>query len=280
MKKITLLFLLFCSGIALSQISVYDFETPSEDGLTNVGGGITTEVVANPDTSGPNSTANCLKIGRTGTEWWIFAGIDVNDLTISSSENKYLSVWVYGPRTDLGCRFDATADTNNGTNGGIIRPSVLHSASPGWEQIIFPIVDSQSATNFTKGTLYKLVFHPDIGDAGVVPGGQILNNTDSFLYIDEIQILDSNPLSISNFERSENVSLYPNPAQTEFSLRSTKNNQITVKAIYNVLGSQVLTEITKLSKDSYDISSLSSGLYMVELQDEIGVTITKKLLKQ
>lgn len=282
MKKITFLNLLFvlCAfyGFGQTPVTVNDFE--SGDGLTDVGGGISTAVVANPDTSGSNTTANCLRLGRTGAEWWILAGIDVNDLTISDKETKFLSVWVYGPKTDLGCRFDATADTgNNGTNGGIIRPSILHSGTSGWEQIIFPIVDSQTATNFTKGTLFKLVFHPDIADAGIVPGGQMLNNTDTFLYVDEIQILDSNPLSTSDFELSKNIALYPNPVKSQFRLQTKNGIQISKVAVYNALGAKVAVNPV-LGSDKYDMSNLASGMYLVKISDDKGAVITKRLLKQ
>lgn len=277
MKKITFLFLICCSGFIYGQTMVNDFE--SGDGLTNTGGGISATVVANPDTSGSNTTANCLRLGRNGTQWWIFAGIDVSDLAVSSSETKFLSMWVYGPTTDIACRFNATADDNNGTNGGIIRPDVLHSGAAGWEQIVWPIVDAQASSNFTLGTLYKIVFHPDIADAGVVPGGQMLNDTDTYLYIDQIQILDSNPLlSNDQFNLEESISIFQNPSKSNFRIVARNNVNITDVALYDMLGSRV-KNISKIDNE-YDMSNLSSGLYIVKILDDTGATISKKLVKQ
>ena len=182
---------------------------------------------------------------------------------------------VYGPKTDLAVRFNATADDNNGTNGGIIRPATLHSGEAQWEQIVIPIVDSQTATSFTGSTLFKLVFHPDIADATIVEGGQILNDSDSFLYIDQIQILDSNPLSISNFELNNTISLSPNPASNIFKVNTLNNTIIKEISIYNILGKKV--NALNIGVNQFDISSLSTGMYMVKIKDSKGSIASKKL---
>ncbi|GAB7258040.1 T9SS type A sorting domain-containing protein [Polaribacter sp. OB-PA-B3] len=276
--KITYLFILLISSVNLmfGQTTINDFENgTTDDALTNVGGGITTEIVDNPNASGDNTTAKVLKIGRNAAQWWVFAGIDVADIAISDTETKFLSFMVYGPKTDLAVRFNAISDDNNGTNGGIIRPSTLHSGEAQWEQIVIPIVDSQTATSFTGGTLFKLVFHPDIADASIVEGGQILNDTDTFLYIDEIKILDSNPLSISNFELTNNISLSPNPASNIFKINSFNNTIIKEVSIYNVLGKQI--NALNVGTNQFDISSLSRGMYMVKITDDRGLIASKKL---
>ena len=277
-QKITFLFLMLLgsSSLVFGQTMVNDFENgTTEDALTNVGGGITAEIVDNPNASGDNTTAKVLKIGRNATQWWIFAGIDVADIAISDSETKFLSFMVYGPKTDLAVRFNATADDNNGTNGGIIRPATLHSGEAQWEQIVIPIVDSQTATSFTGSTLFKLVFHPDIADATIVEGGQILNDSDSFLYIDQIQILDSNPLSISNFELNNTISLSPNPASNIFKVNTLNNTIIKEISIYNILGKKV--NALNIGVNQFDISSLSTGMYMVKIKDSKGSIASKKL---
>ncbi|WP_088323806.1 T9SS type A sorting domain-containing protein [Polaribacter tangerinus] len=276
--KITYLFILLIgsTNLMFGQTMINDFENgTAEDALTNVGGGITAEIVDNPNASGDNTTAKVLKIGRNATQWWIFAGIDVADIAISDSETKFLSFMVYGPKTDLAVRFNATADDNNGTNGGIIRPATLHSGEAQWEQIVIPIVDSQTATSFTGSTLFKLVFHPDIADATIVEGGQILNDSDSFLYIDQIQILDSNPLSISNFELNNTISLSPNPASNIFKVNTLNNTIIKEISIYNILGKKV--NALNIGVNQFDISSLSTGMYMVKIKDSKGSIASKKL---
>lgn len=278
-QKITFLLLLLfaCStGLVFGQTMVNDFETGSP-ALLNVAGGITTAVVANPNATGLNTTANCLEIKRTGTQWWILQGIDVVDLTISASQTKYLSMMVHFPaQPDLGIRFDAPNDAGNGTN--TVRPLNAYSTLNQWQEIVFEIKDTQTATSFTLGTLYRISIHPDIGVENV-PAGQILNNASSFGYIDQIRILDSNPtLSTSNFELENSISLYPNPAQSAFKITTRNNVEIENVSVYTILGKQI-QNLSRINANEYDISSLASGLYVVKVIDSKGGVASKKLLK-
>ena len=250
------------------------------DALLNTGGGITTAVVANPNMTGLNTTSNCLQINRTGAQWWIFAGVDVEDMTITDTETKYLSMMVNFPaQSDIGIRFDATADDNNGNE--VVRPLNDYdaAASEEWQEIVFEIKDSPTATAFTLGTLYRLSIHPDMGFEND-PVGQILNDTDMFGYIDEIRILDANPLHVSSFELDTNISIYPNPAQSAFNIKTTDNSSISDVSIYNILGVQVMHIKPSTSEVTYDISHFVSGMYLVKISDENGHTVTKRLMKQ
>ncbi|MFD2725189.1 T9SS type A sorting domain-containing protein [Hyunsoonleella rubra] len=280
MKKITLLSLLFsfCAFYGFGQTMVDDFESGATNVL-NAGGGIATAVVTNPNQTGLNTTANCMEIRRTGAQWWIFQGIDVNDLAISSSETKYLSMMVHFPaQSDLGLRFDAPDDASNGTE--VVRPLNTYTDFNQWQEIVFEIKDDDdTATSFTLGTLFRISFHPDMGFEND-PAGQVLDNISAFGYIDQIQILDSNPLSNDEFSLDTNISLYPNPAQSEFTIKTINSTRISEVSVFNTLGAEVLSDITKISKDRYDISNLSSGLYLVKIQDENGAIAIKKLLKK
>ena len=254
-QKITLLLLLtFSSGLIFGQTLVDDFESGS-GGLVANAGGITTAVVANPNPSGINTTANCLEVKRTATQWWVIAGVNVTpDLAISDTETKYVSMMVYYPaQPDLGIRFDAPDDGSNG--GPAVRALNVYTTPNEWQEIVFEIKDEQTATAFTHGTLFRLSIHPDIGFEND-PIGQVLDDAGSISgYIDEIQILNSNPLlSNKDFELEKSISLYPNPAQSAFKI-TTRNNV------------------------EYDISSLASGMYIVKMIDNNGGTASKKLIK-
>ncbi|WP_417859639.1 T9SS type A sorting domain-containing protein [Winogradskyella sediminis] len=280
MKKLLLLGLSLGTAFAsFGQTLVNDFEAGS-DALLNTGGGITAAVVANPNMTGLNTTSNCLQLNRTGAQWWIFAGVDVEDMTITDTETKYLSMMVNFPaQSDLGIRFDATADDNNGNE--VVRPLNEYdaAASGEWQEIVFEIKDNPTATAFTLGTLYRLSIHPDMGFEND-PVGQILNDTDMFGYIDEIRILDANPLHVSSFELDTNISIYPNPTQSTFNIKVTNNSSISDISIYNILGAQVMHVKPSSSEVSYDISHFVSGMYLVKISDENGHTVTKRLMKQ
>jgi hypothetical protein len=254
---------------------VADFES-EESGLLNTGGGITTAVVANPNATGANTTANCLEIKRTAGQWWIFQGIDVVDLAISETDTKFISMMVHLPaQADLGIRVDAGDDDSNGS--GIVRPLNSYTDFNQWQQIVFEVKDGPEATAFTLGTLFRISFHPDMGFENE-PAGQILNDTDAIGYIDEVQILDENPLealSTSNFELNNSVSLYPNPAKNTFKLETVNGISIESISVYNILGKQV--NVLQTGANQFDVSSLSTGMYMVKIKDSKGSLASKKL---
>lgn len=280
MKKLLLLGLSISTAlVSFGQTMVNDFEAGS-DPLLNTGGGITAAVVANPNMTGLNTTSNCLQINRTGAQWWILAGVDVDDMTISDTETKYLSMMVNFPaQPDLGIRFDAPADDNNGNE--IVRSVNQYdaTASGEWQEIVFEIKDSPTATAFTLGTLYRLSIHPDMGFEND-PVGQILNNTDMLGYIDEIRILDANPLNVDSFEIENNISISPNPAQSAFRIKNTDNFNITNVAIYDVLGQKVMFQSSRANQEFYDISNLTAGMYIVRLTDNNDNVVTKRLIKK
>lgn len=278
MKKITLLNLLFalCAFTGFGQTMVDDFE--SGNGGVEVAFGAASTIVANPNSSGLNTTANCLEITHTNNLWYALTRINVNpDLSIGPAESKYLSVLVYNLDTDMACRFNADSDSGNGSNPGVIRAINDHSGADAWEQIIIPIEFPRDAGTFSLGTLYTLVFHADIknfSNANTSPlegGGKI--------YIDEIQILDSNPLSNDEFNLDTDISLYPNPVKSNFTIQTKNGVEITKVAIYNTLGAKVAVNPV-LAGNKYDISSLASGMYLVKISDDKGAVTTKRLLKQ
>jgi hypothetical protein len=278
-QKITflLLCLICCPGLFYGQTMVNDFESGSAAPLDS-GGGATFAVVTNPNASGLNTTDNCLQIGRTSTAWWEYVGVNVDpDISISSSDTKFVSVMVYcSAQPDLGIRFDAP---NDGAAGGkTVRALNSYTALNQWQKIVFEVKDEQTATSFTKGTLYRLTIHADIGVEND-PVGKILNNSDTFAYLDQIQILDANPLSISDFELENSISLYPNPAQSTFKLETRNNIIIKEVSLYSVLGNKIQDNII-ISNNECDISNLSTGLYIVKIIDENGVVATKKLFKR
>lgn len=280
-QKITFLFLLLisCSGLIFGQTMVDDFESGAGGLLANAGG-ITTAVIANPNPTGLNTTGNCLEIKRTATQWWIIGGVNVTpDLAISGTETKYVSMMVHFPaQPDIGIRFDAPDDGSNGGGASIVRALNTYTTLNQWQEIVFEIKDNQAATAFTHGTLFRLSIHPDMGFEND-PAGQVLDAGGTIAgYIDQIQILDANPLSTKGFELEKSISLYPNPAQSSFKVTSRNNVEIKNVSIYTLLGKQIKS-LTRINKNEYDISSLASGMYLVKMTDSNGGVASKKLIK-
>lgn len=278
-QKITFLFLLLTSssGLIFGQM-VNDFESGSTG--INVAFGATASIVANPKpTSLVNTTSNCLAVGNTGVNWFSLVRINVDpDLTIGPAETKFVSMLVYKTTTDIACRFNASDDTNNGSNPGVIRATSTHSGADEWEQIVFPLEFPRDAGTFSLGTLYTILLHADIKNFANTSTGP-LDNSAGLLYVDQVQILDSNPLSTESFELKKSISLYPNPAKSAFKITMLNNVEIKNISVYTLLGKEV-QNLTRINKNEYDISSLSSGVYIVKIIDSNGASASKKLLKQ
>jgi hypothetical protein len=95
----------------------------------------------------------------------------------------------------------------------------------------------------------------------------------------EFRILGNAPpetLSVDNVEGFNNLTIYPNPANTEFSL----NTQTTEVSVIDITGKQV-----KLFKGDFnagkifDISDLNTGIYIVKASNNNGQSSTSKLVK-
>ncbi|MAQ77167.1 hypothetical protein CL684_01440 [Candidatus Campbellbacteria bacterium] len=83
----------------------------------------------------------------------------------------------------------------------------------------------------------------------------------------------------------EGISIFPNPASHLFQIRGAKNTEISKISLYNVLGKNVQESISKsYDKEncvwSIDISELSTGVYIVSIEQKSGETFTQKLVKQ
>lgn len=86
-----------------------------------------------------------------------------------------------------------------------------------------------------------------------------------------------NFLSVDAFDRSNEISLYPNPVNTNtFYVTTTSNVDVRV---FDVLGKLVLEH--KITPDDHDIdvSDLNSGVYLVKINSE-NHSVTKKLIRQ
>ncbi|MEO8933692.1 MAG: T9SS type A sorting domain-containing protein [Xanthomarina sp.] len=79
------------------------------------------------------------------------------------------------------------------------------------------------------------------------------------------------PLGIRDFELSENeIKLYPNPTTSFLNIKMKAN--LKQATIYSVLGTQVL----KTTSTSINTSNLTSGVYLMKIEDENGNTTTKR----
>lgn len=87
-------------------------------------------------------------------------------------------------------------------------------------------------------------------------------------------------LSVSNANKSE-LKIYPNPAQNDLFIATTKGEKIKSVKIYNAAGSRVMDlSINQLNTDlKVNVSKLTSGMYFISIESDKGVT-DKKFLKK
>ncbi|WP_158839539.1 T9SS type A sorting domain-containing protein [Polaribacter sp. L3A8] len=285
MKKITFLLLFSISFITNGQTMVNDFESSGET-APEVRFGLTTEIVANPFPTGLNTTANCLQVGRANADFWYsLTIIDVDpDINFLPTDKKFLSVMVnYPVQPDLVVRFNSSADGEIGTNAGVLRAINTYDTSGDnantWQEIIFEIKSTTSGPHsFTQDKLFNITFHADAGFENV-PAGRILSDF-QLGYLDQFRVLNVNPLSTKSFILDNAISVYPNPTSSVFKVKI--DNSINVESIsfYNILGKDVTNNVIKNSKEEYDFSNLSSGIYMMKLSDNKGNLSTKKIIKK
>ena len=229
MKKITFLSLLILLGsYSISAQLVEDFEpgATTPDGLF----GLDNEIVANSNTTGINTSANCLQMTRNNGNWYALSRVNIADQTIAASDKKFLTLMVRSSAvTNFAVRFDADSDTGNGSNAGIIQSLNAYDANNlnEWQQLVYEIRSTATGNHtFTSngGTLFNLIIHPDSGNASNT--GVVLD-TSTPIFIDQLTITDTNPLAsitnvVENFEGTVDAtgqfgmsnSVVANPNQT------------------------------------------------------------------
>ncbi len=81
-------------------------------------------------------------------------------------------------------------------------------------------------------------------------------------------------LSSSSFSQIDGLKMYPNPAKNNLFIETALNSDINV-SIVNMLGEEVVN--TKVTNNTVNISSLTSGIYIVKITEESKIA-TKKLI--
>ena len=283
MKKITFFTLLtFSISVGFSQVTVNDFESANSDDFP-VASTIVPEVIANPFPDEKNDSDMCLKVSSSdgAHPWWGLVRFPIDPaVEISAAEVKFLSIMVnYPAPADFIVRFNGNETAPNGTNAGTIRAlNDYDGTAPNtWQEIIFEIKDSPDAFAYTLGDLDRIVFHPDGLDKGK---GRVLV-LGAAGYIDNVRILDENPLataSVNDASLEDAFSIYPSAVSSTFTVKTTKT--ISDIAVFSILGKNVSNNVVALGNKSYDISTLSSGMYIVKIASENGNFIKKKIVKE
>lgn len=89
------------------------------------------------------------------------------------------------------------------------------------------------------------------------------------------QLLSKNNFKISKF------SIHPNPAKNELFITSKNTTQNLKVKIFNIEGKLLYTQNLEIeNQNSFDVSSLTSGIYFLNIEDENGNSTIKKFIKE
>jgi len=97
---------------------------------------------------------------------------------------------------------------------------------------------------------------------------------------DYFRVEAQNTLGLNEADYLTNVSIYPNPSNGLITLKKPSGIVLKQALVYNVLGNQVKSVNLETMTDSktIDLSLLSSGLYVLNIQTANGNAITKKIV--
>jgi hypothetical protein len=223
------------------------------------------KIVPNPAPDEVNPSAKVLKFRRSseGDPW---AGFwSELPKPVDMTENKYVLVKVWKPRI---------SDVKFKVEGGTTDPATFELASLNdpskteeWEQLVIHFPDA-------TGEYPRIALLPDLID----PVGL---TEDIILYVDDIVFSPTNPIEPTGIKDPEklNYDVYPNPVKSTLYFENLNGAESI--AIFNTMGQQVIVyRELKSSTARIDVSSLSSGVYMISVYNRDGKTTVKKIVKE
>lgn len=113
--------------------------------------------------------------------------------------------------------------------------------------------------------------------------GTVLTNCDTITNPAEIFVakMGNNPTGIIEKNGRNEINIYPNPTSGLFNVQISQfeNALINNIEIYNLYGECIHKQICKSANQQIDLSSLSSGIYLLQIKTQLG-TIVKKIVKK
>jgi len=225
-------------------------------------------VVDNPNISGVNKSAKCVKFTRrtSGNDAMPWGGFwsSVSNPRPDFTTNKFVHVKVLKQNTS-----DLKFKIEGGTAGTVEQLNTNLYTTPGeWEDIVFDFSEKTGA--------YPVVgLFPDFEDP-------LTAGSDRTIYFDDIIVNNiSTPqiLGVKANVLASKISVYPNPVKE--TLRVQTSESLSSATIYSIEGRKVST-INKLEKGTTTIntSNLSKGVYLINFIATSGANLTKQFIKQ
>lgn len=284
MKKITSLLLLILSTPTIAQVSIPDINFETE----LITQGIDTDGVVN----GQISTADAL--AKTGT-------LNVDSKSISD----LTGIEAFTNITRLDCTFNNLIALDISALTGLIQlrcrnnniTAINTTSNPNLEILRVHNNELTVLDVSTNSNLIQLLCQGNSLTELNVKTGNNTNMTAFFaqnnpslvcIEVDDAAYADANftnkdatasfstncsTLSTSDFDLTQDISIYPNPTSNSITISSATN--IISLELYNLLGKRVM--VAK-NRNKLDLSNLNLGVYLINIQTEKR-KITKKIIK-
>nr|MBP9689976.1 T9SS type A sorting domain-containing protein [Bacteroidia bacterium] len=105
---------------------------------------------------------------------------------------------------------------------------------------------------------------------------KLINNDKTFEYSNTIMVDFNN----TNTQPTDVVKIYPIPATTNLTVELNNQLNITQILVYNIEGLLIHTENTNSTKVDLNLNEFASGVYVLQIKDELGNVLKRKLIKQ
>ena len=106
--------------------------------------------------------------------------------------------------------------------------------------------------------------------SGIVSAANFFRSWDLF---NDSALSTSVPI-VSNVASGNNVNVYPNPGNGNFTVAGVTQGQVI--ELYNYLGQLLATKVADASTVQFDISTKANGVYLMRIQDRDGSNVTEK----
>jgi hypothetical protein len=168
-----------------------------------------------------------------------YQGVQFPETDLSGMTMLHLDIWAQtqGVGLDLIATGGASKRVNISSNNGV------------WSSVDIALSDF---TDLNLSKIFQMKFY---GLNGANADGTL------DIYLDNIYFYTGSPLNIDK-NNILNVNLYPSPAQNELTISA--KNTIQNASIYNVLGRKVQSYTVNATSKKLDISSLSTGIYILK----------------
>ena len=219
--------------------------------------GADSTIETNPDQSGLNTSATVVQTIKTvGALFYAGTTLSLN-VPIDFSPSESIAIKTWSPKANIPVR----VKLENADASQFVELDLNTTVTNQWEELVWDFSGMTAGINFTKVIVFFEFIDPLAGDG-------------STYYFDDIKVFGS--LGLNNND-SLSVTAFPNPVKSLWNVEAME--EISEITIYNTLGQRVLKVSPNSTTYSADLSSLESGMYLVQIVSSAGIS-TKKILKQ